>query len=248
MTRLLAAAGCVAAGEEAAELVAAAPDDVALDALVARRTSGEPLAWITGTAAFCGIDVGVAPGVYVPRWQSEALARRAAELLPDGGTAVDLCTGSGALALVLAERRPEATVLATEIDDRSVACARGNGVDVRQGHLYDPLPTDVAAAVDVVVGVVPYVPAGALHLLPRDVLAFEPLAALDGGTDGLDTVRQAIGGSTRWLRPGGWLLLEVGGDQIASAQGLLAEAGYVEVSVLSDGDGDPRAVVGRLDG
>lgn len=248
MTRRLAAAGCVAADEEAVELMAAAPDDAALDALVARRTSGEPLAWITGRATFCGIVLAVAPGVYVPRWQSEALAGRAADLLPDDGTAVDLCTGSGAVARVLAERHPTAKVLATEIDDRAVSCARDNGVDVRQGHLYDPLPVDVAGAVDVVVGVVPYVPADALHLLPRDVLAFEPLAALDGGTDGLDLVRDAIGGSTRWLRPGGWLLLEVGGDQTAAALGLLADTGYAEGSVLADGDGDPRAVLGRLDG
>jgi release factor glutamine methyltransferase len=248
VTRLLVAAGCVAADEEATELVAAAPDDAALDAMVARRASGEPLAWITGTATFCGIDVAVAPGVYVPRWQSETLARRAADLLPDYGTAVDLCTGSGALARVLVERHPTATVLATETDDRAVACARDNGVDVRRGHLYEPLPVEVAGTVDVVVGVVPYVPADALHLLPRDVLAFEPLAALDGGADGLDLVRAAIGGSGRWLRSGGWLLLEVGADQIAMAQDLLADAGFGEISVLTDGDDDPRAVAGRLDG
>ena len=95
MTRTLVAAGCVAADEEAAELVASAPDADALDALVARRVSGEPLAWLTGTVRFCGIEVAVDPGVYVPRWQSEALAERASALLPDHGTAVDLATGSG---------------------------------------------------------------------------------------------------------------------------------------------------------
>ncbi|HEY4927970.1 MAG TPA: HemK/PrmC family methyltransferase [Acidimicrobiales bacterium] len=229
-------------------MLAAAPDDGALDALVARRTSGEPIAWITGTTTFCGVEVVVAPGVYVPRWQSETLARRAAELLPDDGTAVDLCTGSGAVARVLQERHPSARVVATEIEVRAVACARSNGVDVREGHLFDPLPEAMAAAVDVVVGVVPYVPADALHLLPRDVLAFEPLAALDGGTDGLDVVRDVVAHSTRWIRIGGWLLLEVGGDQIRAAGDLFTSTGYEEVSVLTDGDGDPRAVVGRLNG
>ena len=91
-------AGFVAAEEEAAELLAAGGD---LDALVARRLTGEPLAWITGTAPFCGLWIRVDPGVYVPRWQTEALARRAVERLPADGVAIDLCTGSGAIATVL---------------------------------------------------------------------------------------------------------------------------------------------------
>jgi release factor glutamine methyltransferase len=234
----------VAADEEAFELVSVAPDDEVLQALVIRRTAGEPLAWITGTTRFCGLDIGVDPGVFVPRWQSEALARRAADLLPAHGTAVDLCTGSGAVALVLHAAHPSARVLATERDPRAATCARGNGVDVAEGHLFDPLPDDLAGAVDVVVGVVPYVPADALHLLPRDVLAFEPRTALDGGRDGLEVVAEAVAGSTRWVRPGGWLLLEVGGDQFGATCGLFASAGYGAASVLTDGDGDPRAVVG----
>ncbi len=186
--RALAGAGCVAADEEAVELVASAPDADSLEALVARRVAGEPLAWLTGTSRFCGTDVAVDPGVYVPRWQSETLAERAASLLPDRGTAVDLATGSGAIALVLSRRRPGARVVGTDVDPRAVACARRNGVTVLEGPLDDPLPDDLAGRVDVLCGVLPYVPTGALHLLPRDVLAYEPRRALDGGPDGLGPV------------------------------------------------------------
>lgn len=235
----------MAADEEAAELLGIAPDDATLDAFVARRTSGEPLAWITGTSRFCDLDILVHSGVYVPRWQSEPVARRAAELLPAAGAAVDLCTGSGAIAMVLRHARPRAEVVATEVDPVASACARRNGVDVREGRLFDPLPEALAGAVDVMVGVLPYVPAGALHLLPRDVVEFEPRLALDGGPDGLDVVGQAVDGSGRWVRPGGWLLLEVGGDQIDVTRARFATAGYDTISVMADGDGDPRAVVGR---
>lgn len=176
----LARAGCVAAEEEAAELVRAAGDGTALSTLLTRRLAGEPLAWVTGSARFCGVDVAVDPGVYVPRWQSQALARRAAHLLPAEGVAVDLCTGSGVIALVLRSVRPAATVVATEADPVAAACARRNGVDVRLGDLDGPLPAEMARRVDVLVAVPPYVPAGALHLLPRDVRAYEPPAALEG--------------------------------------------------------------------
>lgn len=245
MVRALVAAGCVAAEAEAFELIAAAPDDAGLEALVARRTSGEPLAWITGSTRFCRLDIGVDAGVYVPRWQSESLALRAADLLPVQGLAVDLCTGSGAVARVLSEIRPGAQIVATECDPLAATCARRNGVDVRQGHLFDPLPDDLAGAVDVVVGVVPYVPSDALHLLPRDVLSFEPLTALDGGPDGLAVVTEVVRTSSRWIRSGGWLLLEVGGDQVGATRGLFAADGYGDLAVLTDGDGDPRAVLGR---
>ena len=244
----LEAAGCVAADEEAAELVAAAPDPDALRRMVARRRTGEPLAWITGTTRFCGLDVAVDPGVYVPRWQSEALARRAVDLLPDDGTAVDLCTGSGALALVLQSAHPDARVVGTELDPVAVACARRNGVVVHEGSLDDPLPPGLAGSVDVLVGVLPYVPVDALHLLPRDVRAFEPRRALDGGDRGLSLLSTAVARSPRWVRPGGWLLLELGGDQAAAVTDLLEDAGYGRIEVLEDDDGDLRGIAGRRQG
>jgi release factor glutamine methyltransferase len=245
VTGALVAAGCVAAEEEAAELIGVARDPTVLAALVARRVAGEPLAWLVGTARFCDLDVAVDPGVYVPRWQSETLARRAAELLPPAGTAVDVATGSGAVAAVLRRLRPGARVLATELDPVAAACARRNGVDVLLGALDEPLPDDLAGTVDVLCAVLPYVPTDALHLLPRDVVAYEPRRALDGGPGGLTLVAQLVARSTRWVRPHGWLLLEVGGDQVDRVAALMGSVGYTDTEELSDADGDPRGVAAR---
>jgi release factor glutamine methyltransferase len=248
-TERLAAAGCVAPEEEALELMAAAQgDDQMLDALVERRSTGEPLAWITGTTMFCGFRVGVAPGIYVPRWQSQPLAERAAELLPDHGRAIDIGTGSGAIACVLLARRPDASVLGTECDRKAAECARANGVPVVEGDLFEGVPTSWKGSVDVVVSVLPYVPTGEIEFLPRDVRDFEPIGALDGGADGLAVIRRAVAEARAWLRPGGHLLLEIGGDQPGILTPVLETAGFASIRVISDEDGDPRgieAVTGR---
>jgi release factor glutamine methyltransferase len=249
VARILTEAGCIAAAEEADELIrTAAGDPDVLDDLVARRTNGEPIAWLTGLVTFCGIDLFVDPGVYVPRRQTEAMARRAAMLLSPTGTAVDLCTGAGAIAVVLAGVAPTARVLATELDGAAARCARRNGVEVYEGFLDDPLPRVFEHRVDVMTAVVPYVPTDAMWLLPRDVRAFEPRLALDGGVDGVDLMTEVVRRSTAWLRPGAWLLLELGGDQAGPIERLLHEIGFAGIDVMADEDGDPRAIcAARLD-
>jgi len=247
VTHWLTEAGCIAAGEEADQLIRAAaghPDVLA--ELLSRRTQGEPLAWLTGAVTFCGVELLVAPGVYVPRWQTEPLARRAAALLPPGGVAADLCTGAGAIAAVLAAAVPTARVLATELDGSAAQCARQNDVEVYEGFLDDPLPRELERRVDVLTAVVPYVPTDSLRLLPRDVQAFEPRLALDGGVDGTDLLREVVRRSPRWLSPGGWLLLELGGDQAEPIGRLLRELAFQGVDVMTDEDGDPRATCARL--
>ncbi len=249
MTRRLAEAGSVAAAEEADELMAAAGGDPdVLGDLIARRTTGEPVAWLTGTVTFCDVELRLGPGVYVPRWQTEPLARRAVTLLPDGGVAVDLCTGAGAVARVLATAVPTARVVATEIDPEAVRWARRNGVEVFAGFLDDPLPRELEHRVDVMTAVVPYVPTEALHLLPRDVQVYEPRWALDGGVGGTALLTEVVRRSTRWLRPGGSVLLELGGDQATEVRGRLRENGFGAVELLVDEDGDQRAVCARLGG
>lgn len=243
----LAAGGFIAAEEEAAELRAAAGDDAAaLEALLARRLTGEPLAWITGAVGFCGLSVRVAPGVYVPRWHTELLARRAAELLPKDGVAVELCTGCGAIAAVLRDARPGARVVATDLDPAAVACAASNGVDARAGDLYEPLPAELRGRVDVVVAVVPYVPTGELGLLQRDTFTFESRVPYDGGADGTSVLRRAVAEAPAWLRPGGTLLLELGGDLADRLRDPLAAAGFAPPRVLLDEDGDVRGVEATL--
>ncbi len=245
--RVLAEAGCVAPSAEADEFIRAAGSDGAiLERSLTRRIAGEPVAWITGSTMFCEETLRVAPGVYVPRPQTEALARRAAELLPSHGVAVDLCTGSGAIARVLAVSRPDARVVATELEPTAVACARSNGVIVFEGSLDDPVPRDLEGRVDVLTAVVPYVPTDELRLLPSDVLLYEPPLALDGGIDGTALLREVARRSPRWLRPGGRLLLELGGDQLGIVGPLLRDLGFDAVEKMRDADNDVRAVCARL--
>jgi release factor glutamine methyltransferase len=249
LVQQLAAGGCVAPEEEAAELIRAAADGSRpLEDLVARRLSGEPLAWITGFVRFCGLRVHVDPGVYVPRPHTQALARRAASLLPSSGIGVDLCTGSGAVAVGLGSAGRGATVLATDVDPAAVACARRNGVRALLGDLDEPLPESIRGRVDIMTAVVPYVPAEELHLLPRDVLAYEPRHALDGGPRGTIFLEQVARLNADWLAPGGHVLLELGGDQAGAVAGTMESAGLSDIRVYRDEDGDDRAIEGRRPG
>ena len=243
LTDRLSQAGCIAARDEARALLGAAPDTDTLDTWVERREQGEPLAWITGTSTFCGHVVGVDPGVYVPRWQSEELARRAAVLLPHHGRAVDLCTGAGAIAVHLASAVPGAVVIGTDLDERAVHCAGRNGIVAVVADLGEPLRSD---AFDVVTAVAPYVPGRDIAWLPADVQRYEPTLALHGGDDGLDVVRRVVATAARLLRTGGWLLVEVGGDQDSRLAPTLESSGFASVESWFDDDGDLRGIVTRM--
>ncbi|HZD37266.1 MAG TPA: peptide chain release factor N(5)-glutamine methyltransferase [Actinomycetes bacterium] len=266
----LAAAGCVSADaesrwllEEVLELPAGAvvarrarpmPPRAAraLEGMVARRVAGEPLQYVIGWAPFGALRILVGPGVFVPRPETELVASRAAGHLRAAGapaTAVDLCTGSGAIACFLADAAPGARVLATELDARALVWARrnlaGRPVELFEGDLDEPLPAALHGRVDVLVTNVPYVPSGAIPLLPRDVRVYEPLVALDGGADGLDVLRRVVDRAGRWLAPGGWLLCEIGDDQGAPAAALLERAGLAQVAIRPDLTGRIRMAEGR---
>jgi release factor glutamine methyltransferase len=188
------------------------------------------------------VSVSVSPGVYVPRWQSIELAQRGIARLEDGDTAVDLCTGSGALAMALQEARPGARILATDIDLVAVHCARRNGIDSYHGDLLAPLPDDTLGSVDLVVAVAPYVPTSDLALLPRDTLEFEDAAHYDGGTDGTHVLRRIVAAAPGYLVAGGALLLEIGGVQDELLEVDLRRAGFTDVGRWTDGDGDLRGI------
>lgn len=247
LTEMLARAGCVAADEEAAELLAAADGERStLVSLVHRRLRGEPLAWVTGHAAFGELIVTVNPGTYVPRWQSLELAGRAAARLPEHGLGIDLCTGSGAIAAAMRLRRPSARIVGTDIDPGAIACARANGVEALRGDLFDPIPSDFEGATDVVVAVVPYVPTSALQYLPHDARAYELPSHYHGGADGTDVLRRVVTGAPRFLRPGGALLLEVGGEQAELVSMQMRDFGYGQINVWADEDGDVRGIEAML--
>ena len=264
-TRELAAAGCVSARAEADWLLEEAVDEESLRAMVARRVAGEPLQYVIGWAPFGPLRLVVGPGVFVPRPETEGLADRAATRLrsrpePPGGSgeprggarvrpiAVDVCTGSGAIACFLAAEVPGARVLATELDPGALAWARRNadryGVELLAGDLDEPLPAALAGRVDVLCANVPYVPSGAIATLPTDVRDHEPRLALDGGPDGLDVLRRLVARAGRWLAPDGGLLCEIGEDQAETGVALLTAAGLVEVAVHPDLVGRDRILEG----
>ncbi|WP_375342497.1 putative protein N(5)-glutamine methyltransferase [Clavibacter lycopersici] len=266
------AAGCVFAEEEAALLVAEAadrhPDAVAddgggaraaeLEAMTAARVDGEPLETVLGWAAFAGRRIVVLPGVFVPRRRTERLARAAvatARAAVDP-VVVDLCCGSGAIAAVLADDAPGATVHAADVDPVAVSCAARNleprGVEVHRGDLFDALPGDLRGRIDVLVANVPYVPHGELALMPPEARVHEPEATRDGGSDGLDVLRRVARGSGSWLAPDGLLLVEVADAQLDAALDALAAAGLEARADASaapaddtDEDDGTRVVTGR---
>jgi release factor glutamine methyltransferase len=239
----LAAAGCVAPDAEARELLADAPGAVELEARLRRREDGEPLPWITGRARFGDLVLRVVPGVYVPRAQTLELARRAAVLLPARGLAVDLCTGSGALAAWMQRAVPDVLVVGVDVHPDAARCAASNGVRAVVGDLATPL--HAPGVVDVVTAVAPYVPTAERRLLPADVQRHEPALALDGGDDGLSVVRRVVEHAAGLLRPGGHLLLELGGTQDVAVAPDLVRAGFDPPAPWHDDDGDLRGLTAR---
>jgi release factor glutamine methyltransferase len=213
-----------------------------------QRCHGVPLQYLTGEQQFRDLVLGVAPGVFVPRPETEVLVERALEAL-DGRRApvfVDVGTGTGAVALAIKRARPDTVVMATDTSEEAVAVARANAsrlgldVEVRHGDLLDPLPADLRGAVDIVVSNPPYVTEEEYADLPDEVRA-EPYEALVGGTD---VHRRLAGEAPVWLRPGGWLVMEIGAVQGAEVARLLADR-FDDVEVLPDLAGRDRVVRGR---
>jgi release factor glutamine methyltransferase len=253
VVRTLRAAGCVFAEDEARLLLDQARSPSQLGALVERRVAGEPLEQVLGWAEFRGLRIHVAPGVFVPRRRTELLVdvavRAALGGVAGGGrpVVVDACCGSGAIAAAVAAELGAVELFATDVDARAVACARRNleGLaEVLHGELLEPLPSRLRGRVDVVVACTPYVPTAEVPLMPREARVHEPVAALDGGGDGLDVVRALAGQATSWLRPGGTLVVEAGSRQAQAATAALTTAGLA-VRVVVDENRGATAVVGE---
>ncbi|GHE26256.1 methylase [Streptosporangium violaceochromogenes] len=261
VTARLRSAGCVFAEEEARLLVRAAPAPDDLTALVERRAAGVPLEHVLGWAGFCGLRIAVDPGVFVPRRRTEFLVRQAVALLRSArrsvGSAagararptvvVDLCCGSGAIGVALAAALGRAEVHAVDIDPAAARCALRNvagvGGRVYEGDLYRPLPAGLRGRVDVLAAGAPYVPTGAIGLLPAEARLHEPRVALDGGADGLDVARRVIAEAPLWLAPGGRLMVETSERQAPRAAEAVARAGLTPATARSE-ELDATVVVG----
>ncbi|MER5217338.1 putative protein N(5)-glutamine methyltransferase [Streptomyces sp. NPDC002838] len=225
----LRASGCVFAEDEAELILGAArtPDELAH--LVDRRVAGQPLELVLGWAEFRGLRIAVEPGVFVPRRRTEFLVEQALAHVPDASVVVDLCCGSGAVGAALAAAFGRIELHAADIDPAAVRCARRNvaavGGHVHEGDLFEALPGELRGRVDVLAANVPYVPSGEVGLLPAEARDHEPLVALDGGTDGLDVLRRVAAGASRWLAPGGCLLVETSERQAPTAVDAFTRSG-----------------------
>jgi release factor glutamine methyltransferase len=240
----LRAAGCVFAEEEARLLLAEASTPGELMAWAARRMAGEPLEYVVGWAGFAGLRVAVEPGVFVPRRRSELVVEAASREPAD--VVVDLCCGTAALGAALARHWPWAEVHAADCDSVAVACARRNlpPEHVHEGDLYAALPDDLRGRVDLVVANAPYVPTGRIATMPREARDHEHRVALDGGADGLDVLRRVAEGAPSWLRPGGRLVVEAGGDQAERMASLVTAEG-MSATVETDDDHGGTVVIAR---
>ena len=218
----------------------------AFEALLARRLLREPLQYILGETDFMGRRFLVRPGVLIPRNDTETLARLALDCLPAGGRALDLCTGSGILAVTLALDAPEALVDAADLSPEALSLARENAalhganVNFYEGDLFTPCAGKVY---DMICCNPPYIKSGEWPGLQAE-LRFEPGMALDGGPDGLLFYRRLAQDAPRYLVPDGRLLLEAGDGQTQEISRML-EHSFEDIRVYDDMAGLPRAVAAR---
>jgi release factor glutamine methyltransferase len=223
--------------------------------LIQRRRRREPIAYIRGEREFYGLPIKVDRRVLVPRPDTETLVEvaleRTARVHLDGDL-LDLCTGSGCVAVAFSRRRPTWRVVGIDISEDAVDVARENaeragavlGVSFVVGDLDVPLPS--GAWFDLVTANPPYIPSGEIETLDADVRDFEPRIALDGGKDGLDVVRRVVAVAAKRLRPGGIAALEVGAGQAPAVVALLEGQGFANIQAAVDYGGHERVVSGEM--
>lgn len=221
-----------------------------LDAVGVRRAAREPLQLIVGQVGFRYLGIAVRPGVFIPRPETEVLAGLAIDRTPSGGVVVEPCTGTGAVACAVATEADPDGVFATDVSAAAVALARDNAranaaaVTVLHGDLLRPLGEELRGVLDVVVCNPPYVAAGEMAALEPE-LAWDPIEALVSGPTGDEVVDRLIAEAPKWLRGGGWLLLEVDERRAQPTSQRLTAAGFAEVRVVADLAGRDRIVEAR---
>ena len=220
--------------------------------VVARRTRREPISYITGTREFWGLDFEVTPDVLIPRHETELVVEEALERLEKDShpLIVDVGTGSGCLAVVLAREVPGARVIATDLSAGALRVARRNavrhGVADRVTFVETSFMHGIEEAADLIVSNPPYVPTVSAPGLTPEVRDYEPSVALFGGEDGLEGLRRVLGESVARLVPGGWLIMEFGYGQEDHVSALVAEHPELQlVTIRRDLQDIPRTAVIR---
>lgn len=215
---------------------------------VAARANGVPLQYLLGTADFYGRRFAVGPGVFNPRPETELLVDVALELLTGPALAVDVGTGSGAIAVTLAKERPDLDMVAVERSSVALHFARRNalahGCDIHfvQGNLLEGFEPESVAAI---VANPPYLNPTQAASWPRE-LAWEPWLALDGGQEGLELIGTLIRQATAVLKSGGPMILEIGMDQAASVRAVAEQNGFRVDRIVQDLTGLQRVIVLKL--
>lgn len=219
-----------------------------------RRAAREPLQLIVGTVGFRYLDLRVRPGVFVPRPETEVLAGEAIARTPTGGVVVEPCTGSGAVACAVAHEARPARVVATDSSSAAVALARANArrlglaVEAHRGDLLDGVPAALRGHTDVLVCNPPYLSWDELEALEPEVRDWDPPEALVAGPDGHETTDRLVAAAGQWLRPGGWLVVEVADTRAERTRRGCLSAGLADARVVEDLAGRERIVCARARG
>lgn len=219
--------------------------------LIEKRASRVPLAYIVGYQEFMGLTFDVNENVLVPNQDTETLAEEALRELSDGMRFMDLCTGSGCVALSILNYTNDTSCVMTDISDKAIEVATGNrdrlGFSDRAEIVKtDLFPQDDDKKFDMIVSNPPYIRTDVIATLPPEVGKGEPYIALDGGQDGLIFYRRIIENAPKWLYTSGWLMMEIGYDQGDAVAGLMKDGGFHEVEVIKDLGGNDRVVRGCL--
>jgi release factor glutamine methyltransferase len=219
--------------------------------LIEKRASRIPLAYIVGYQEFMGLTFDVNENVLVPNQDTETLAEEALRELSDGMRFMDLCTGSGCVALSILNYTNDTSCVMTDISDKAIEVATGNrdrlGFSDRAEIVKtDLFPQDDDKKFDMIVSNPPYIRTDVIATLPPEVGKGEPYIALDGGHDGLIFYRRIIENAPKWLYTSGWLMMEIGYDQGDAVADLMKDGGFHEVEVIKDLGGNDRVVRGCL--
>lgn len=218
--------------------------------MVSRRARREPLQHILGSQEFCGYDFEVTSDVLIPRHDTEVLVSEALKRQPNASSVLDIGTGSGCIAIALQKKLPSTAVTATDISEAALTVAARNAekhaaaIEFLRGSLFSPV---AGRRFDLIVSNPPYIPENDISSLEQEVRDYDPHAALDGGSDGLDIYRQLVPESVEYLNPGGWLLVEIGVGQANEVLGLFNITGsFAEPVIVFDSSGIERVIGSRL--
>ncbi len=215
--------------------------------LIAARAERKPVAYILGSCEFMGLDFVVSNDVLIPNQDTETLTEEALRYIHDGMSFLDLCTGSGCIALSILRYTNNTHAVGTDISEKALAIAAENAAKLGLSDRFEAVHTDLfpeEGKYDMIVSNPPYIPTAVIDTLEPEVRVHEPFIALDGSEDGLSFYRRIIPGAKDYLYRNGYLLLEIGYDQGEAVKTLMLDNDYKDVEVIKDLGGNDRVVVG----